>query len=285
MNKYLDLTSWILLFFFAPFTVLILLSQNTLPGDFLYPVKIGLENIVLAAASVSPSAKVAFRTDLTQTRFSEAQQLLAVKGNTTGFSDFVDEVSAAQQDLSSLSNVQTKAQSSQALIAKIDQYQQQLNQVQNQVQLAQNIAQPNQPIQNESQQQIQTQPNQITQTPSPLETSSPAFTPQPIKTMIPVPTSQPSQAPIQPSEAPIQTPTTVLTPVPTVAPLAPSVTNAIANNPIKAAEVTQTIKQTEEKLQQIKDEIKKQDELPKPQEEIHQQEGQPNRRQENGGNH
>lgn len=240
MRQYLDLTSWILLFFFAPFTVLILLSQNSLPGDFFYPVKRGLENIILAAASVSPTTKVAFRTGLTQTRFTEAQKLLITKADTTAFNDFVTEVSSTQKELSTVSNSQDKIQNADKIIAKIEEYQTQLIQTQNQVQIAQAL--PQQPF----------------QTSTPLSSNQPTV--QPVAPSQPGQTSQPTQNPIQ---QPVQNKPIVTPPpaapanVPTPQPLAPKVTNEIANNPQKAEEVKEKIKNTQEHLEKIREKVEK----------------------------
>lgn len=134
MRKFFNLTSWILLFLFAPFTVLILLSQNTVPGDLFYPVKRGLEGIVLAAASASPATRVAFRTDLTERRFKEAEKLLLAKADATALDSFILEVQSTQEEVDALSSTLQKSQATEKLIAKIDDYQVKLTQIQAQTQ-------------------------------------------------------------------------------------------------------------------------------------------------------
>lgn len=282
MRRYLDLTSWILLFFFAPFTVLIFLSQNTIPGDFFYPVKRGLENMVLVAASVSPTTKVAFRTDLTQKRFSEAQQLLVLKADTTAYNGFIDEVFSAKEDLSKLSSSQDRIESSEKLIAKIEEYETQLTQIQNQVQIAQALpsgeagsssAGQNQPVQPPAAQTIPptTAPTTTTVTPQPIQTSAPS---QPVQTpqIVAVTPAPPAQ-------------TTVPTTVPTSPPLAPSVTNVIANNPVKAEEVKEKIKDTKEHLEKIKEDLKKEKEDARVEEKVKEEQKKlrENLREENSG--
>lgn len=247
MRQYLDLTTWIILFALAPLTILILLSQNTVPGDVFYPVKRGMENVVLAAASVNPSTRVAFRTDLTEKRFQEAQQLLAIKADTTAFSSFVSDVSTTQQDLSNFSNAQEEIQASDKLIAKIDQYQNQLTQVENQVLIAQ--GQTPSPI-IPSQSEIST-PNPI-QTPQPT-TGQVTMTSQPSQST--EPTQQPQVTPIptiQPTEQPVVVPST---PIPTIQPQA---VNTIIDNPQKTEEVKATIANTKVELGKIKEKLKEQ---------------------------
>lgn len=234
MRQYLDLTTWIVLFALLPVTVLILLSQNTIPGDLFYPIKRSMENVILAAASVSPSTKVAFRTDLTQRRFSEAQQLLVSKGDTAAYNDFVTEVSSAQLDSSALSNPKDKLESSDKLIAKIDEYQTQLTQVQNQVQIAQ-----------------ATQPGQQTQ---PTSTPLTSFNPQqsPLQTAVPQPET-PKQSPIeQISPTPSAT-----SPTSTPATLTQNVATTIANNPQKAEEAIKKISDTKVDLEKIREKLNK----------------------------
>lgn len=142
MRKFLNLTSWVLLFLFAPFTLLILLSQNSVPGDLFYPVKRGLEGIVLAAASASPATRVAFRTDLTERRFKEAQKLLLAKADTTALDSFILEVQSTQEEVDALSSTLQKSQATEKLIAKIDDYQVKLTQIQAQTQSSLQINQP-----------------------------------------------------------------------------------------------------------------------------------------------
>lgn len=252
MRRYLDLTSWVLLFFFAPFTVLILLSQNTIPGDFFYPVKRGLENMILVAASVSPTTKVAFRTDLTQRRFSEAQQLLVSKADTSAYNQFIDEVFIASQDLSKLSDSSDRIEKSEKLLIKIEEYKTQLAQVGNQVQIAQALPQqvPGQtPFPTTAVQTPRPEADQpVAETPTQQPTSSPraGLTPTPVA-------PSPAQAPSVSIPVPSVAPTTV----PTTPPLAPTVTNVIATNPIKAEEVKEKLKSTIEHLDKAEKELKK----------------------------
>ncbi len=214
MRQYLDLTSWILLFLLAPFTVLVLLSQNSVPGDLVYPIKRGMENLILVAASVSPSSRIAFRTDLTERRFKEAQFLLVQKQDIRSLSDFVTEVQQAQQEISKVSDPLHKKEASEKLIAKIDIYQEQLVQIQNQVQAAPTSPVVEQPSQPTSQPFI-TNPFQPQATPAPTQQEASqnqpiqtnqtvAQTPTPTPQSIPV--SSPSKVIVPPTSAPIQTP-------------------------------------------------------------------------------
>lgn len=241
MRRYLDYTFWVLLFAFLPFTVLVLLSQNSLPGEFFYPVKIGMENVILAAASFSPATRVAFRTDLTERRFDEAQQLLVSHADTSAYNNFVVEIASAQQDLSTLSNPKDKLENSDKLIAKINEYQKQLSQVKNEVQVASG----------------QTPPSQ-TPVATSLQTSTPAKN-------VPVSTPSTPLSNTQQTSTPLATVVPVvsqipLTPTPTPVALAPSVASVIASNPQKAEELTQSIENTKKQLIDLEQKVKKEQE-------------------------
>src|SRR5581483_10320950 len=170
VRKFINLTTWILLGLFAPITVLILLSQNSLPGDLFYPVKTGFEGIILAAASVSPATKAAFRTDLADRRFNETQELLISRADITSLPEFVNEVQTTQDEIAKLTDVSQKAVLQKQLDQKIDGYEQQLRQTEVTI-AAQNltpIQQPSQsnPVQNNAQNSagnVQTPQNQQSQ--------------------------------------------------------------------------------------------------------------------------
>lgn len=112
------------------------------PGDLFYPVKRGLEGIVLAAASASPATRVAFRTDLTERRFKEAERLILAKADATALDSFILEVQSTQEEVDALSSTLQKSQATEKLIAKIDDYQVKLTQIQAQTQSSPQINQP-----------------------------------------------------------------------------------------------------------------------------------------------
>lgn len=93
-----------------------------------------MEGIVLAAASASPATRVAFRTDLTERRFKEAEKLLLAKADTSALDSFITEVQSTQGEIDALSSTLQKSQATEKLIAKIDDYQVKLTQIQAQTQ-------------------------------------------------------------------------------------------------------------------------------------------------------
>lgn len=190
MRKYLDLSSWIILFALLPVSLLAFLSQNAVPGELFYPVKRGLENVVLVASSVHPATKVAFRTDLTERRFAEAESLLLLQGQTTALTEFVTDFEIIEEELAQISSSEEKKELSENLIAKINEYETKLVAVQTQI----------------------AQENQIAFVPS-TPTPAPSSPTQQPATSTPIPVVQPS---------PGQTVTVTPTPTPTPIAIVPS---------------------------------------------------------------
>lgn len=223
MRKYLDLSSWIILFALLPFSVLAFLSQNTVPGDLFYPVKRGLENVILVASSVHPATKVAFRTDLTERRFKEAEQLLVLQGQTTALTEFVSDVQIVEEELLNLSSFEDKKEASEKLIAKIDEYETKLALVQVQVEQQpvqepiQPAPQPGQPQPGADQPRAET-PVPTVQTPLPGQTPTPTpfqqiQTPRPKADQPVAETPAPTETPKPLIQIPFQ-PQTTTTPAP-----------------------------------------------------------------------
>lgn len=233
MKKFLDAFAWLALFILAPFTLLILLSQNTVPGDLFYPVKRGLEGVVLTAASASPATRVAFRTDLTERRFKEAEKLLLAKADTTALDSFILEVQSTQEEVDALSSILQKSQATEKLIAKIDDYQVKLTQL-----------------------QAQTQSNSVLQVNQPQSTSQGTVVQQ--QTLPPSGAGQ--QAPSisgggQAGQSAVQQNQTESVPLPqsTNSPQQPEV--AVQNPPAQQKTVTETITTTKIELERIKKDL------------------------------
>lgn len=245
IRKMFDASSWFVFFAFLPITVLVLLSQNTIPGDLFYPIKRGMENVVLAAATVSPATRVAFRTDLTGRRFDEAEKLLLARADTTGLSDFVKEVQTAQQEVSTLSNQESKKESTEKLIKKIDEYQNKLSLIQAKRQNKQ-VAPPlptNTPIPTPSQ-------LEVTPTPTPasiIQKVTPASTQQIIS---PKPTGI-ERSLTRSTEPSLVVPTIEVSP--TQVQIPPSTTSVPS---VSGDKVGEAIDDTQERLDKIKDKLK-----------------------------
>ncbi|MFZ5933076.1 MAG: DUF5667 domain-containing protein [Patescibacteria group bacterium] len=103
---------------FAIPSFLILVSWNAIPGDALYALKTGLEDIALAITIKTPLAS-AFSLNFTQRRFSEANKLLAKKGSTLGYTLLVSQAKETKEIVVDQKDVKN----AQELVKKIEEYQ------------------------------------------------------------------------------------------------------------------------------------------------------------------
>lgn len=241
-----NLTSWMLLIVLAPFTFLFLISQSSLPGDSLYPVKRGLENVVLAAASVNPTTRAIFKTDLTEKRFNEAEKLLLAKKDVAGLSDFIVEIQETQEALTQVTDPVKKEELTQKLIASIDEYQNRLTQVQVQIETVPPSITPTQEV---TQQQPEPTTIQPTAKPSQnTQVSTTSIPTQPQQTIIPthiLPTGRPTEV-ARPTQQQIS-----ITQIPTLV-LGPSVTPTSQ----QGGNLNDTINQTQRDLDRIRRELR-----------------------------
>lgn len=225
LRQIFNASSWTFLFLLAPFTVFVLISQNAVPGDAFYPLKRRLEDVVLVAAAAHPATRVAFRTNLTKRRFSEAETLLLARLDTEGLSNFVEEVQAARNEAEAISDPVKKEELVKELNNSLTEYAQRLTTVRQQVasQTKETIQSvPTQPppqgVTPQPQQTTPVQQRTNTPTPVPLPPAG-GEAPPPTSTPIPVtqPTLTPSPAEPSPTYAlPSPTPTPqVLPPTPT----------------------------------------------------------------------
>lgn len=117
MKKYFNTFLTVFAIVFAIPSFLILISWNSLPGDFLYPLKTSLEDVALAITIKTPLASM-FSINFTQRRFSEANRLLAKKGSSVGYSLLVAEASESKEIILG----QADTAKAKELSAKIEEY-------------------------------------------------------------------------------------------------------------------------------------------------------------------
>lgn len=262
LKKILNLGTWAILFALLPITVLIFLSQDSIPGDYFYPVKRGMENVILAAASINPAARTAFRTDLTEARFKEAQTLVISKANASGLSSFTDDVQAVQLEVTSLTNNTERAKAEDKLLAKIDQYQNSLSTLETKTE-RNIIAYQFQQTPTSTPPPAGGLPTSVSnQSQTPQNLLSPTPTSMPLPTLTPIPTLIPTSTPTLLSSSRTQpTPTLILTPtpIPTSTPsptIAPTVPPQQENTQVaEQKKIAQTLKDTKEKLNKIKKDL------------------------------
>ena len=117
MKKFFNNFLTVFAIVFATPSFLILISWNSLPGEFLYPLKTSLEDVALAITIRTPIAS-AFSINFTQRRFSEANRLLAKNGSTVGYSLLVAEASESKEIILG----QSDTAKAKELSAKIEEY-------------------------------------------------------------------------------------------------------------------------------------------------------------------
>ncbi|MEJ2347946.1 MAG: DUF5667 domain-containing protein [Patescibacteria group bacterium] len=121
MKKFLNIFLTAFAAFFSVPTILILASWNAIPGDSLYSIKTGLEDVVLTLTINTPLAS-AFSVNFTDRRYTEATKLLAREGSSVGYQLLVAEAQQTQNIVIKKKDVKNGAQ----LINKIEEYQTQI---------------------------------------------------------------------------------------------------------------------------------------------------------------
>ncbi len=132
MLKVVSIITIILFFILLPPAVLAFASQDSLPGEALYPVKRGLEGGILAIASLNPSTKAWFSLDYTNRRFSEATKLINKGEGKKAKSSLNDLVIQTNQVAAEIQIVQDQGQKKKLLVQlnkSINDYKQGLTQI------------------------------------------------------------------------------------------------------------------------------------------------------------
>lgn len=105
-------------------TGLVFASQNAVPGDMTYPVKRGLENVIVTAASLHPSTRAFFKTDMAGRRYKEAVALIrrGDVGSAQSLQELVLQTESAALDISQISDLSAKEQLADNLSKQIEGY-------------------------------------------------------------------------------------------------------------------------------------------------------------------
>ncbi|MEX2012783.1 MAG: DUF5667 domain-containing protein [Candidatus Levyibacteriota bacterium] len=123
LRSILDVGSWVALFILTPAFFIAMFSQNALPGDFLYPVKRGIENTLIAAASVNPATKAVLLADISDRRFTEADTLLLSQANIEPLNDLIAQVESSEVAIDNVSDPKKQEELTAKVIAQIEDYQ------------------------------------------------------------------------------------------------------------------------------------------------------------------
>lgn len=196
MSRILGILILILAILLFPPSVLALISNNAVPGDMTYPVKIKLEDGIVFLASFNPNTKAWFSVTRSNRRFEETTSLLAQgKSATDSLNSLVSQTGTAVSQISQLENLNQKEQLITDLQKSIEKYDQGLKQAQQQI----------------------VEQIQVTPTPTPVA-ATPLPTPESVQ--IPLPTPQATIKPqspspiVQPSSSPAPVHTPIVQPVP-----------------------------------------------------------------------
>lgn len=133
MKNILNKVLWGFFIFFSPITFISLLSQNTIPGDTLYPIKLSIERAGLLVFSLTPEAKASYQNSLTQRRFDEAEVLIVKNSNTSGLTTLVAQTEKTAELTKSITDPEKKKEVEKELIQNITEYQEKLTVVQKKV--------------------------------------------------------------------------------------------------------------------------------------------------------
>lgn len=242
MKNFINKLLWVCFIFLSPITLIGLLSQNSIPNDFLYPVKLGIEKVGLFAFSFTPEAKASYNSSLTERRFDEAQKMIVSNSNIAGLNTLVEQTTKTQESVQKVENPEQKKVLEKKLIENINKYQEKLTQTQQSV-----------------------DPSYIP-TSTPIPTSPP--TPQEIVSTpiphryVPNPTPTPHRYIPKPSPTYTTSPTLHLYPSPSTQP--PVVEDA----PQTPAAIVNDIEITKQELEVIKNQIQQEQEIQMPNNEI-----------------
>lgn len=112
-------------------TTAVLSSQDAIPGDRTYPVKRGLENVIITFASVNPQSKVFFSQDFSKRRYKETIALVKKgKTATASLSELISQTQNAAIEIERLQDINLKKEYAQNFTRQIDEYKDGLAKVQ-----------------------------------------------------------------------------------------------------------------------------------------------------------
>lgn len=133
INPLLNRALWIAFIALSPITLIGLIAQNSIPGEFMYPIKLGFENAGLFIFAYTPESYADYNTTLTERRFDEAEKLLVQNSNTTGLTELVKQTEKSADSAVKVEDIQKKQEIKEKLIKDITEYQERLTKVQQSV--------------------------------------------------------------------------------------------------------------------------------------------------------
>jgi len=286
MRQVLNYITWGFLILLAAPTIMVVASWNSLPGDSLYSVKLGLEQVLFVLVSPSFATQGNLSVKYTERRFSDAKRLLVDKGSVEGLQYLDKQVTTTRDIIEKGNDAKTQAELAQKYIdtltnlsAELTAQQQAMvgtgpsQQIQQTAPPApqQVFVPPNQPTSGQ-QQAPSTQP-QLILSPSTGGLGQPGPTQPQVQPAVRAPQNQlPPSSVITQVQAPIQRPA----PQPVNVPPPPIVAAQISQT---QANIAQTIKELEQVTKKSQQQEQKQEEkkevpqAPQPQEQHKEEKG------------
>ena len=113
---------------------LIMISQDSVKGEWNYPIKRGIEDVVLAGASLNPYTRAYYSVALANRRYDESEKLLALGANAdNALDELVEQTTVAADNIGNLKNSTDRAKLVDDLADSIEKYDQGLAQAQEQI--------------------------------------------------------------------------------------------------------------------------------------------------------
>jgi hypothetical protein len=128
MKKIFDTFSWAFLILFALPTFLIMGSWKSLPGDPMYPVKLGLEQTLLFFVKPSYATEATLNVKYTERRLADAKILLANDGSGRGLSYLSSQIVATKAVIDRAPSAEAKKQLATQYVATLRVASQELSQ-------------------------------------------------------------------------------------------------------------------------------------------------------------
>lgn len=123
MLKIVSTVALVLMFLLMIPAGLITISQDAAKGDWNYPIKAGIEDVILSVASLTPYTKAYFAVALANRRYAETEKLLALGEDAdTSLQELVAQTTSAANDIGNVSSSQQRARLIADLSGAIEKY-------------------------------------------------------------------------------------------------------------------------------------------------------------------
>lgn len=208
MARLLAILTLILSIVLFPPAVLALISNNAVPGDAAYPIKRGLEEVILKIASVHPTTKTWFSIERSGRRFEEAVVLLAAgkEGADNSLDELILQTEAVSREIAKVQDPVKKQELKVKLSAEIKKYDEGLEKVKQEIAVSTPVPAATATSRATATPRVSSRPSatpRATSTPTPIQ-SGPTPTPVPTPSPEPTPVSTPAPpvypTPVHPSD-------------------------------------------------------------------------------------